>query len=95
MVQLIENRQQPDIDPLELARDFIDYSQLAQAQLVLEAAVFKQPDRLELHKELLAIYRSTRDKAGFHEMFNKLTQTDFALPEGWQLLDVYFNELNK
>jgi hypothetical protein len=95
MVQLIETKQEPDIDPLELARDFIDYSQLAQAQLVLEAAVFKQPDRLELHEELLAIYRSTRDKAGFQEMFSKLTQTDFALPEGWQLLDAYFNELDK
>ncbi|MDO9238737.1 MAG: hypothetical protein Q7U30_01885, partial [Methylicorpusculum sp.] len=81
-------------DPLLLARDCIEYSQLDEAQKLLETAIVEYPGRLELHQELTALYRSTRNLDRFNEMNSKLIASDITLPECWQQLEVYFKELN-
>ncbi|MDP2177815.1 FimV family protein [Methylicorpusculum sp.] len=83
-----------DHDPLLLARDCIEYSQLDEAQKLLETAIVEYPGRLELHQELTALYRSTRNLDRFNEMNSKLIASDITLPECWQQLEVYFKELN-
>ena len=49
LVAVVEEQQRSDHDLLALARDFIEYSQLAEAQAVLETAIMAQPGRLELY----------------------------------------------
>lgn len=77
-------------DPLMLARDHIEYSQLDEAKGVLEKAILEQPTRLDLHHELLTIYKSMRDTSGFNKMFAKLVHAGVAIPDGWNQLKGYF-----
>ncbi len=72
-----------DYDPLELARDHIEYSQLDHAKQVLEQAVNNDPNRVVLQEELLELYWSTRDHEGFMKMFNQMQQVGFCMIEGW------------
>ena len=85
---------QADYDPLLLARDCIEYSQLDEAQKILETAIIEYPDRLELHQELAALYRSTRNVERFNQLNSTLIASNITLPECWQQLEVYFKELN-
>ncbi|MBS3952162.1 MAG: hypothetical protein KGZ88_04350 [Methylomicrobium sp.] len=85
---------QTDYDPLLLARDCIEYSQLDEAQKLLETAIVEYPNRLELHQELVALYRSTRNVERFNQMNSTLIASNITLPECWQQLDVYFKDLN-
>ncbi|MCX7097573.1 MAG: hypothetical protein NTV43_06660 [Methylococcales bacterium] len=82
------------IDPIVLARDYIEYSQLDEAKQVLEDAILIQPARLDLHHELLSIYRSMRDQGGFNQMLAELTQLGGSLPDEWEELRGYFQGLN-
>ncbi|MEQ1638118.1 MAG: hypothetical protein ABL903_15670 [Methylococcales bacterium] len=93
LVQYAENIKQGEVDPLSLAQDFIEYSQLTEAQAVLEAAILKQPDRLELHEELLGLYQSTRNADDFRQMMDNLTGARMAVPDAWQKLSAYFEGL--
>jgi len=95
IVRLTEDKHQLDVDPLILARDFIEYSQLSEAQAVLETAILKQPDRLELHEELLILYQSIRDADSFNRMYSKLTDSGLQMPDEWQSMSEYFKELNQ
>ncbi|MEQ1529187.1 MAG: hypothetical protein ABL925_07715 [Methylococcales bacterium] len=90
LVRYTENKKQRHVDPLSLARDFIEYSQLAEAQSVLEAAILIQPDRLELHEELLGLYQSTRNVSGFKHMLDDLIVAGVNIPDIWHQLDAYF-----
>lgn len=95
MVQQIEQqREESGYDPLELARDHIEYSQLEEAKQVLEKAVLEQPARSELHHELLALYQSTRDSTGFNQMLTELTQSGFTITDEWMQLNDYFKGRN-
>lgn len=94
LVDTVQRFPHADYDPLLLARDCIEYSQLDEAQKILETALVDNPDRLELHQELAALYRSTRNFERFNEMNSKLIASDITLPECWQQLEVYFIELN-
>lgn len=95
LVTSLESHQQLNYDSLALARDFIEYSQLTEAQDVLETAIQAHPGRLELHDELLALYQSTRNATGFNRMYSELTRLGLDLPESWQSMDSYFSELNQ
>jgi hypothetical protein len=91
----ITDKKRTDIDPLMLARDFIEYSQLEEALTVLEAAILEQPDRLELHEELLTLYQSTRNVSSFNQMYSELTHSGLDVPDAWQFVNAYFKELNQ
>lgn len=90
---LIQQTEQPagsDYDPLELARDHIEYSQLEQAKRVLEEAILADPLRAELQLELLGLYQSTRDFKGFNLMLNQLQQSGVNAVKEWVGLNDYF-----
>lgn len=70
-------------DPLQEARECIEYSQLDQAREILEAAVLEQPEREDLHHELLTLYRATRDGHSLSRMKERLQQLLGSLPAGW------------
>ncbi len=95
MVRQIEQPlENMDYDPLELARDHIEYSQLEEAKLVLERAVVSDPGRSELQHELLVLYQSTRDSLGFNRMFAELAQLEVNMVDEWGQLNDYFKGRN-
>jgi|CXWL01.1.fsa_nt_gi hypothetical protein len=77
-------------DPLKLARDYIEYSQLDNATRILEQAILSEPERMEFHEELLLLYRSTRNISGFDRVFEDLSLKSINLPLGWRQLDEFF-----
>lgn len=95
LVQQIETPDKQPYDPLVLAHDYIEYSQLDEAKDVLEKAIVNQPQRLELHQCLLELYKSTLDTSGFTTMFNILAGLDVAMPNDWSTLQAFFNERKK
>ncbi len=90
MVQQQKKQDQVIYDSLELARDYIEYSQLDEAKHVLEMAILEQPERLEIHYELLTLYQSMRDSAGFNQMLIQLTHAGIDLIDEWTQLNIYF-----
>jgi hypothetical protein len=91
LVQQIETSDEQTHDPLDLAHDYIVYSQLAEAKDVLENAIINQPQRLELHQCLLELYKSTLDTSRFIKMFNIVADLDVAMPNDWSILQTFFN----
>jgi hypothetical protein len=81
-------------DPLMEAREYLEYSQLDEARNVLEYAVMQEPGRSELHKELLDIYRSTRDRDSFARMFQKLDGESNPMRKEWRELAEFLRSLN-
>lgn len=81
-------------DPLDLARDHVEYSQLEEAKQVLEKAVVDDPARIELQHELLVLYQSTRDAIGFNRMFAELTRLEINMADEWVQLYDYFKGRN-
>lgn len=92
LIQQIETSAKQEHDPLDLAHDYIEYSQLDEAKDILEKAIINQPQRLELHQCLLELYKSTRDTSGFITMFNIVSGLDVAIPSDWDTLQAFFNE---
>lgn len=92
MVILEESQADYAVDPLVIAQDYIQYCQLEQAKLVLEAAVLKQIGRYDLQLELLAIYQSTRDVEGFTKMYAKLGSLAVNIMSEWEELNSLFNK---
>jgi lipopolysaccharide biosynthesis regulator YciM len=95
LVQQSEAPDTPEHDPLVLAHDYIEFSQLDEAKDILEKAIVNQPQRLELHQCLLELYKSTLDTSGFTTMFNILVGRDVAMPNDWNTLQAFFNERKK
>ncbi|MGZ8225358.1 MAG: hypothetical protein ACXWT3_01810 [Methylococcaceae bacterium] len=91
MIQSVSKPDEPSYDPLEIAYDHIEYSQLEEAKRVLEKGILEQPTRLELHHELLALYQFTTDVAGFNQMSAQLTQSGIVVTEQWTDLNNFFN----
>lgn len=81
-------------DPLVEAREFLEYSQLEEARILLEAAVLMTPHRVDLHDELLDIYRSTRDEANFMQMFQELDGISNPSRKKWEGLVEFFRSRN-
>ena len=74
-------------DPLALAQDYIEYSQLDEAREVLEAAILEQPEREDLTEELLGLYKSTRDIKNFKIIYKKISEIAPSLQDAWDDLN--------
>jgi len=81
-----------DHDPLQLARDFIDYSQLAEAKEVLEQAILEHPENNALSELLLELYQSTQDISGWRRMMKFYTEQQKAVPASWNDSRSFFSE---
>lgn len=86
LVQVVEEAGETELDPLQLARDYIEFSQLDEAARVLEQAILMRPEHAELHDELLSLYRSTRDRTGFKRTQDELNRLGASLPPEWAQL---------
>ena len=71
------------LDALKIARDFIEYSQLEEARIVLEIAIMEKLDSEEIHEELLSLYHSTEDIANFQKMYAHVKQQDSFMVKAW------------
>lgn len=78
-------------DPLSIARDYIEYSQLGEAIKILEAAVFSDTKRQDLQDQLLELYKVIRDIKAFSEMHTALKDESIELSNNWQDLANYFS----
>ncbi|TPQ26028.1 FimV family protein [Methylomonas koyamae] len=86
LVLQIEAPIAPSHDPLTLASDFIEYSQLDQAMDVLESAVGVDPERTELQRALLELYRSTGSRERFEHARRSFAELAIPLADDWQAL---------
>ena len=94
MVRQVEEDSSDNYDPLAIALEHIEYSQLDEAKEVLEKAVLDHPNRLDFQHELLQLYRPTRDSIGFYRMFANLTKSGAAMCDEWDNLNNYFKGQN-
>lgn len=67
-----EHSSKKKIDPLELAREELNYGDIALAQRILEEAVLQSPKRLGLHFGLLEVYKHTRSLDDLLKMQERL-----------------------
>lgn len=79
-------------DPLDEARDYIEYGQIDEAITVLESAIVKAPDRTEIHLDLLEIYKRTNACKPFQEMWHRLDSSNNPVTDAWQELAVFFGQ---
>ncbi len=77
-------------DPLEEAIEYLEYSQIEKAREILEKAVLDNPSRMELHNNLLTIYRVSGDQGSFTVMLDRLNALKFPVPEEWKRLAEHF-----
>ncbi|GAB6141981.1 hypothetical protein JCM14076_27100 [Methylosoma difficile] len=92
LIMMSKPQRVSNYDPLDLAHDHIEYSQLDDAKRVLEQGILNDPDRLVLHQELLYLYQLTNDAAGFKRMYKHLTQQGLATPDKWSSLENHFEK---
>jgi hypothetical protein len=92
IIQPVEKAYQ-GYDPLEIARDHIEYSQLEEATHVLESAIVDQPARIDLQQELLALYRSTDNSTRFYSMLAEFSERGVELCDEWNKLNNYYKGL--
>ncbi|MGR8933486.1 MAG: type IV pilus assembly protein FimV [Gammaproteobacteria bacterium] len=90
LVRVHEKSTSKEHDPLQLARDYIEYSQLQEALEVLEKAVSDDPKREALHSDLLELYKSLHDVEGFQRMRQQLSITDNPFHTLWDEADNFF-----
>jgi len=83
--------QEQEHDPLLLALDHIEFSQLEEAKRVLEKAIVEVSEREALHVELLRLYKATKDISGFHKMYDVLKTLNNPMQEEWDKLNMFFN----
>lgn len=79
-------------DPLFIDRGDFENSQLDQAMENLETAIFETPERVELHRELLELYKQTRNSPSYMNMTEKLKENNLTSTFEWQPTAQYFNE---
>jgi hypothetical protein len=77
-------------DPLQDARECLEYGQVEEAQRILEAAILEEPERAEVHRDLLEIYSHTADKESFCRMRGRLEPKHQALVKLWEDTAVSF-----
>lgn len=73
-------------DELEEARDLIDSGFLEEARLILEEAVLRRPQHEGLNRELLVLYRHTRNAQALHATRARLGRVKPALSQEWDAL---------
>lgn len=91
--QLLEvtRQAQAQRDVLELAHDFIEYSQLDEAMTTLEQGLEQAPNRRDLQALLLELYKSTDNSGRFQRCYDKIGKSGEPLMNEWQQLAVFFN----
>jgi hypothetical protein len=83
---------QQEHDPLDIAHDFIAYSQLDDAMELLENAILVDLERQALHDDLLELYKVTQSFERFMKMYDMLAGQVKNVPAGWNELKGFFNE---
>jgi len=79
-------------DPLDIARDYIAYSQLDAAIETLEKALLLDVNRQALHDDLIELYRVTQHIERFEKMYAVLSKQMPTIPSAWLELKGFFNE---
>jgi hypothetical protein len=93
MIQQIDKEETAN-DPLIIALDHIQYSQLDEAKEVLEEGILVEPERLDLRQELFDLYKLTGDSNRFHQMLAKLNRLGIIMTDDWNQLNNYFKGQN-
>ncbi len=79
-----------DFDALDEARDLIDSGFIEEARMLLEEILTTQPECEETNKELLDIYKYTKDKEAFFATKKRLDGLPLALGDAWEELTEKF-----
>lgn len=80
-----------DQAPLTLALEYLEYSQLDEAQKVLEQAVLAGSQEIELHRLLLELYSKTADENRFTQMYMQLVSDSDFINAEWASAAVEFD----
>lgn len=72
-----------ETDPLELAREELNYGDITVAQQILEEAVLQTPKRLGLHYSLLEVYKHTRSLDDLLSMKERLGDSIGSAQSAW------------
>ncbi len=83
------------VEPLRLARDFIEYSQLEQALNTLENAIYENPKDVEIVSELIELLKVTDDKQAFNKIDAELKNQEIHTLNEWQTLADFFAKQEK
>lgn len=91
---IIKQTQQSDVlgDPLESARQQLEYGQTELAQETLEQALMVDPGCLALHLALLEIYRHTRNRQHIEQTWQALQGQENPAQTEWQRLRTQLDE---
>jgi hypothetical protein len=87
------SNQSTDLDPVNTARLCLESGQLEQAQEILESQLKIEPERVEIRRDLLEIYRATQDAEGFRSSY-QLLKTHGCLDKSWDEAISLFTTLN-
>ncbi len=87
-----KNHIERKVDPLELARDYINYSQLDEALKTLEDAFFDAPERQDIQTELLDLLKSTKNNDAFIRIRNAYLKKELDVSGEWQEMTDYFSK---
>ena len=79
-----------EYDPLNLARDHIEYSQLDSALKTLEMAILKTPERRDIQVELLELLKKTKNVQAFTRIRESLIEKQWDESIEWQQLADHF-----
>jgi hypothetical protein len=93
IVKVAENAapEEKSQDPLDLARDYIEYSQFQEAKVVLTTAILETPAHKALHLDLLELFKSLQDVKGFVAIQQQLVEQGNPYAELWNELHDYFS----
>ncbi len=75
-----------DFDIFDELHDLIDSGFLEEARQILERAVMQKPDNEALNRELLELYRYTKNRDAFFATYERLQGLPLALKDQWQRL---------
>lgn len=75
-----------DFDALDEARDLIDSGFIDEARMLLEEILSSQPECDETNKELLDIYRYTKNKEAFFATRERMADHVLAMESSWDEL---------
>ncbi|MGR9105969.1 MAG: type IV pilus assembly protein FimV [Gammaproteobacteria bacterium] len=94
LIQRMSDESAPDKsrDPLQEAREYLEYSQIDQARLILERAVLEYPQRIDYQQELLQLYRAVRDSKNFKKIHNQLKSSGKPLSDDWNAISKFLAE---
>ncbi len=90
LVERNNNQNGKSQDPMIEVMEYLEYSQVDEAQQVLEAAVLTNPWRIDLHRELLEIYRHQEDHEFFFIMRERLQDIHNPVRGEWESLALEF-----